>query len=634
MALMTDRKASSALHGAAAIWAGALLCLALLLYLRPYGGIRHDSILYLGQALLAWKPEQFGQDLFFAYGSQAQYTIFPQLIAWLLTRFNPPDLFLALTLLGRFFFLLASFILIRQLLPEKHHFWALPALLIMPPQYGGFMILSYGEAFLTGRTFAEPLVLLALAAFLQRRWAVALALWLLAALIHPLQALPVLLLAWFWFVRTNWRWLYLLAPLIIAVILGFSGITPFTKITAQFDPEWYEWVSGANRMVFITQWHLGDWCRLLIDLFLVWQVRESTTGRLRNLCSLLLLGTVTACALSALLADVLKMSLPAGLQIWRIQWLLHWLAVASLPFLLYELYLSGKPERLRLFLLITIASLSAMVVESVSPWAILILIALFILWPKIHKSVSPTLVRLLMVGLVLTLAFAAAKHVFFTIRNYISLNADWDQYHIDLAILSHQLLVGGLVTIGLWFWQKTEKKGHTVIVFLLAAWVVVAAWNWDRRNNWALSFEAVDFNTSVFGVELRPGAQVFWEDELLAPWLVLNRPSYFSTPQSAGFLFNRETGREAHVRQEIMQRLEFQTTLCNVMNGISKSNDTCMIDDDLVEQTCKQAEGQLDYLVLRNKLKRGILGSWHRPFLDENKRPVTYYLYQCKDFPS
>jgi len=634
MALMTDQKKASAYLGSSEIWAAVLLCLALLLYLRPYSGIRHDSILYFGQALLAWDPEQFGQDLFFAYGSQARYTVFPQFLAWLLNWFNPPDLFLALTLLGRLFFLLASFVLARQLLPEKYRFWALTALLIMPPHYGGFMVITYSETFLTGRTFAEPLVLLSLAAFLDRRWIVAFAVWLLAVLIHPLQALPVLLLAWVWLVRTDRRWLYLLAPAAIAIVLSLAGLAPFDRITTQFDPEWYEWVLKANQMVFASEWRSGDWCRVLIDFFMVWLVMERVSGKLRECCISLMLGTVLAFFLSLVLADIFHLVLPTGLQLWRMQWLLHWAAIASLPFLLHDLYDSGKQERLRLLVLIAIASLTAMVIDIVSPWAILILIALFVLWPKMQNSVSPGFERLLRAGLLLTLLLTAAKHTIFSIQTFISREADWSRYHLDLAILNHQLLIGGLIAAGLWIWLKTERKGHAAIMVLLTVWVAFSAWNWDRRNQWSLAFESADFRTPVFGMELRPGAQVLWENELLAPWLVLNRPSYFSAPQNAGLLFNRGTAKEASNRQEILHLLELQTELCNVMNGIAQSNNTCMIDEDAVREACKRSEGKLDYLVLRNKLPRGTLASWQRPLLDETKRPITYYLYQCRDFAS
>ena len=149
--------------------AAFLLVLFWLLYLHPYHGIRHDSFLYLGQALLVREPQQFSQDLFFAYGSQSQYTFFPEVIAWLLQYFRPSEIFLTLTLVGIFSFAAASFLLLRQLFVSGQNFYALLAILILPAGYGGHLIFSYSEPFFSGRSIAEPLVLAALAAWLAHR---------------------------------------------------------------------------------------------------------------------------------------------------------------------------------------------------------------------------------------------------------------------------------------------------------------------------------------------------------------------------------------------------------------------------------------------------------------------------------
>ncbi|UWU56157.1 hypothetical protein NDR96_14460 [Stenotrophomonas maltophilia] len=100
--------------------------LALVIYLRPYTGIRHDATLYLAQALRLLDPDIFNRDLFFVAGSQADFTLFPQLLASLLRHFQPGDLFLVLSLLGRIAFYGASWYLIRALFPQLgagRHCW-------------------------------------------------------------------------------------------------------------------------------------------------------------------------------------------------------------------------------------------------------------------------------------------------------------------------------------------------------------------------------------------------------------------------------------------------------------------------------------------------------------------------------
>ena len=45
-------------------------------FTHPWSGIHHDGILYAAQAMLHHLPEVFRGDLFFAYGSQDDYTVF------------------------------------------------------------------------------------------------------------------------------------------------------------------------------------------------------------------------------------------------------------------------------------------------------------------------------------------------------------------------------------------------------------------------------------------------------------------------------------------------------------------------------------------------------------------------------
>src|SRR5690554_5941759 len=88
--------------------AGALLGLSMLLLLRRYWGLDHDSALYLGQALLKRWPEIYAHDLFFAHGSQGSYTLFPWLVAQAMEHVEPSTLFRAGALLGLLLFATAG----------------------------------------------------------------------------------------------------------------------------------------------------------------------------------------------------------------------------------------------------------------------------------------------------------------------------------------------------------------------------------------------------------------------------------------------------------------------------------------------------------------------------------------------
>jgi len=619
------------LNAALSVSSAVLLVIALLLYLQPYYGIRHDSVLYLGQALLRWKPAQFSNDLFFAYGSQAQFTLFPQVIAWMLNHANAATLFLAMTLVGRVFFAAASFLLLHQLLPPKFRLWALLSLLIMPTNYGGFNVFSYAEPFSTGRTFAEPLILLALAAFVRQRWLATCTLWVLAAVIHPLQAFPALVLAWLWLINKDKRWLHLLWLPVAGLLLALANIPPFSTLLTQFDQLWLEWVSEANKHVFIMHWPWPSWCYLLTDLFLVWSLMKFTRGTINKFCSILLQATALGFACSALFADWLQLVWPTGLQIWRIQWLLHWLAMAGIPFLLFRLYRRGHAERPRLLLLVAIAVIGVTPNQAVPPWAVLITIPMFLLWPHIRERISPKISRLLMGAIVLSLAIACARYWWDVFNKYKLHDNNWYRFRLDLAILSFPLITGSFTIAGIRFWHRSQHLVRYLLLIALTLWLAYAAIFWDRRNDWTRSLESATPSQSVFGTKIPQGSQVYWENELLAPWLILNSPSYFSGHQMSGLLFNRKTAEEAHIRSETLSILEIQTQICDIMNTLNRTNASCLIDDDAVRNACAASERRLDYLVLRNSLKAPAKGTW-TAFNENNKRPVTYYLYACKDF--
>jgi hypothetical protein len=62
--------------------------IALWFLCRPYGGIRGDAMLYLGQALSTVSPATLGQDFMFAEDGQFGLSLFPRLAAALVAHFG------------------------------------------------------------------------------------------------------------------------------------------------------------------------------------------------------------------------------------------------------------------------------------------------------------------------------------------------------------------------------------------------------------------------------------------------------------------------------------------------------------------------------------------------------------------
>jgi hypothetical protein len=627
-----DKKSHLVINRWVSFSAPVFFALLLLFYLHPYYGIRHDATLYLGQALLKLDPSNFSKDLFFTYGSQASFTIFPPLIAQLLAHFDASGVFMTLTAVGLLLFLLACASSLVQMFPAPQWYWGLLALLVLPSGYGGYGVFSYAEPFFTGRSIAEPLALFAVAAYVaDRRWLASL-LWLLSALLHPLQALPILIVWWCHSVYQDRRWLHLLWLPMLIWIAAALGFPPFQSLTTQYDAEWLSWIREPNQHVFLTLWEFKNWANLTTDVFLVVILMFSTTGVLKAFARAVLLATLVGFASSLLLVDMLHFVLPTGLQLWRVHWILHWLAMAGIPLLLFQQYQQGGARSIHFWLLIGIVVMGgASLASGATTFIVWLLIPLYLNWNWLETRIGPSVRQLMLLAIPLALGVLLIKHGFFVYAQIHKAGGLREVVRPEFVVLAYPLVAGALVSVVLILYKRSAIWRNTLVILLVPA-LILAAMQWDRRSQWTRFIELAHYNPNLFGVELEPGAQVFWLGELVAPWLILHRPSYFNGNQEAGMLFNRGNAKEAVLRQKNLSVLEFQQSICDVMDSLNKGSQSCRLDTSAVTDVCKNAVGKLDYMVLNNTLDVPSLGSWKIIGGLRGDTPITYKLYRCKDF--
>src|SRR5262249_10805132 len=204
----------------------------------------------------------------------------------------------------------------------------------------------FAEDFLTGRSFAEPAVLLALVAWSRRRTAWALALFVFALAMHPLIALPGIVIAWLMRVHTDrrWAWLALLALPIVG--LGVAHVAPFDGLLRFYDPDWWDDVSTLNKQVLLGEWGYLDWQSIAVDPFLLWFALRHGEHRLALLARAALWATPGLLAVSILGVDLGHNVLLTGLQPWRVLWITHLLALACLPIFVHSHWRLGPAGRL------------------------------------------------------------------------------------------------------------------------------------------------------------------------------------------------------------------------------------------------------------------------------------------------
>ena len=606
--------------------AGALLGLAVLLLIHRYPGINHDASLYLGQALHRLRPDIFGQDLFFAYGSQESFTLMPWLVGLLHPWASFPDIFLWGSLLGLLAFAGSAWFFLRGILPREPAYWGWLALIALPGAYGVIRIFTYGETFFTARPLSEAICLLALGLLARARWLLAALCFLGAGLLHPLQAMGALLIAWPWMILQDRRWLHLAWLALPGLALGFSTIKPFDGLYQVIDPAWLKDLTDFTLQLFVTHWYPVDWANLAYDALLLayagWRLRDAF-GRW---CLAGLAGLLLGISASLLLADLLHLALPTALQLWRVQWLAHLLANASVGVLLYRDLSRGDLSRSALL------ALAATMAGTGFLWTWIPVLAAYVAWPRFAAHMTPgfrtTIACLAWLSMLALLAYHMANEWLpFRLAHY-----RLELYAIDRRIIAFPTLALGLPLLGIWLWKRSKARWQRVALLALAALMAVTGcMRWDARSPVARALEAQSPNPGLFGVAIPEHAQVFWDLPMYpAVWVALKRADYFSPWQLAGSVFNRGTPREGRLRLERVRPIIEEDMYCQSRSVPAQERAHCRISDASLRQACGQGTNPPpDYLVLPYRQDPPALGQWSVIDPATGKPATTFWLYAC-----
>jgi hypothetical protein len=608
--------------------AGALLGLAVILLLRRYAGITHDSILYLGQGLLHRWPDIFGKDLFFAHGNQGQYSMLPQMLGLVLHWLQPPAVFLWFTLAWLLLFASASLYSLSGLLPPGQRYLAWLGVLCLPTMYGMTLMFSYNEAFLTPRPIAETFGLLAIGLLARKRRLHAVACIMLAGLFHPLQAIAVVLIVWPWLVLQDRRWLHAAWLSLPIILMALIGLEPFAGLLQQTDQAWLATLRQYTPQLFLSQWHATDFNVLGFDLLALAYAWRILRGPFGTWCLAALAGLVLGFGASLLLVDVLHLELPTALQLWRVHWLAHWFAMAALALAFSRHIGAGDTARALLLALICLLA------WYLPGYAWIPLGVVYAAWPRIFAHSNARMASLLggLFGLGVLGVFAyyiASELLPFRMAHY-----RLDLYAFDRRLLVFPLIAFGLPLLGVHAWNHASRKGRWLLVAcVLCPLVALGAARWDARSPVIRAFERNAQHTDIFGIHLPADAQVYWNPyPLLGSWLVLQRASYFSVEQLAGQVFNRKTAADGLERFKRMEPLIADDLACQDHSVAYEERQHCRVSDGAIRTACAAGPGlRPDYLVLPYRQHQPAVGFW--TILDpvEREPAMTLWLYRCTD---
>ncbi|HSD15666.1 MAG TPA: hypothetical protein VLC71_00210 [Thermomonas sp.] len=609
--------------------AGALLGLLVVLLLRRYAGINHDSVLYLGQALVQRWPEIYGNDLVFVHGGgQSRYTLFPYLVAQALAWTDPATIFMWGALAAHLLFAAAGWFCLKALLPPGQRYWAWLGVLSLPTMYGMVRMFGYSEQFFTPRPLAEGLCLLGIGMLVRRRWLLAAGCMALAALFHPLQAIAVALIAWPWAVMQDRRWLHAAWLCVPLLGLALAGISPFAGLLQPADADWLYILRDNTPQLFLTLWTTADFTFLLVDVLVLGYARHALGGAFGTWCAAALVGLALGIGANLLLVDGLHLVLPAGLQLWRVHWLAHWFAMAAIAALLHR-DLRARHVSRALLLAFAIALAWSQV-----GWVWLLPALLYAALPRVLAGRPPRVGRLLGwlsgAGILLLFAsYAYSEFVVFRMAHY-----RLDLYAFDRRMLVFAPLGLGLPLLGVWLWDRMGARGRTLLLALaLCPLVVIGALRWDLRSPEILAFERATFRPDIFGVHIPEDAQVLWGYEMLTgPWLVLQRASFFSPHQLSGQVFNRDMAMDGRRRLNRLYPLLENYRGCVDRYRRPEERQGCHISDEAMRQACMPGSDlRPDYIVLPYLQPQPAVGAWTILDPATHDASVTWRLYRCTD---
>jgi hypothetical protein len=525
-----------------------------------YWGIQHDALGYALEAIATLRPDPLAGDIFLRFRSQEEFTVFPQFFAYFVARLGVDRAASLLT----FSFLVAWITLAWQItrrLEGRPLAWlSVGLLLVIPGWYSAGEVFRYLEPFLTARGLAEVLVLGAVTAALSSRQLVAVGCLAIALVMHPLIALPgVLLVAAFRLPLSGWKHWAFVAILVLGAVVGSCVLTLPEPL---MDPDWLQIARWRTGFLFLGEWGARD--REVASqtiLTLAIAAMALPPSQARKLVS----GALCVAAAGILLAFIASEFLPLKLllqgQPWRWLWTGRFVATALLPLILLTLWRSDTIGRVSALLtacawLLTNSG-STRDVPPMGAGGLLCLAAL-VLWALRHR-VSEGAARVLQ-GLAWVIVSIVGASFLLVIVIAAGNNFDFGHEPVWVQRVTDVLYTPGIAA--LWVcaaWQAAfvaRRRWQIATVSAASLVLLIGGFpeTWSRWTN--APFSVVQRAKFADWRERIPtGSEVLWHEAPQAVWLLLDRRSYLTVSQAAGAIFSRETTDEIVRRAHALSAL-------------------------------------------------------------------------------
>ena len=528
-----------------------LLLVSLWLCLHGYHGLTGDGQIYAFQALARLHP-QLAADLYLQNTSQDQFTFFSPFYTWCIAAFGLEDAARLLTLLFSLWLLAAAWSFAAAVTGRDAAWLAVAFLLIIAGDYGGSGVFRILDPFLTARLPAEAFAISALACYVLgiKRLGALLAFG--ALFIHPLMALPGLLLI-------VCLWLPVRVSIIgavggvfatLAIALVAVALPTASHMLTVIDAPWLEVVRERSQFLFLQLWSIHDWdVNAQPILSLGFTAVAVPDERIRKLCAAAALVGAAGLAVAFIGGFIGPVAILVQGQAWRWIWIAVFIAAVLVPSTALQVSRNAKCGPLCAILLVSgwtlpgidgagcvvLASILWLTRERVDSipaayfrWVSAVLGAAIVVWilmkcwTLVSSPASPSRAT----------GVAQMQNIFALKIPAVLLSAlVWMGIRATRTTWVPMFLSAVLAAVSLLIFPAAFKQSRTL----------VAAEDIHEFADWA---NAIPPTSTVLVAPPRDVGSFVW--------FTLGRPNYLAVDQSSGVVFSRATALEVRRRSEVL----------------------------------------------------------------------------------
>jgi hypothetical protein len=530
-----------------------LMLVTLWLLVRGYQGLTGDGQLYAFQAFARIHP-QLAADLYLQNASQDQFTIFSPLYAWFIAPLGLENAARLLTLLFTVWLLAVAWSFASALTNRGAAWLAVASLLIVAGDYGGSGVFRLLDPYLTARLPAEALIVTGLACHVRGMKWLGLLLALVALLVHPLIALPGLILSIFLWLPTRASITCaiggILAALGIAILA--TGLPAASHVLTVMDSPWLEVVRERSQFLFLQLWSAHDWDLNARPFFcLAFTAIAVPDDRIKKLCMVAALVGAAGLAIALIASLIGPVAVLVQGQAWRWIWVTVFISVLLLPVTALQVWRNDKCGPLCAILLLSSWTLPAVDGTVSVSFALIFWMARM----YINTRAASYFRRA-------SAALGVAILAWIFIKSWLIVSPATPPQGSALSTAAQireifgLRILAALAAVLLWWWIRTSRTIKPpaflcAILIALSIFILPAAFKQSRTLASASDIDA--FSDWIKAIPTTSTVLVAPARDVGAfVWFTLQRPNYLAVDQSAGVVFSRATALEVQRRSQVL----------------------------------------------------------------------------------